>query len=67
MENCVRDASKDRIEFHFYGLNASASGLRTPWILAALVALAILAIVFLATKAGGILFASAWVARIRGP
>jgi len=67
MEKCVRQNSENKIEFRFYGASGSASGPVAPWIFAVLIALAILAIVFLAAKVGGILFASAWVARIRGP
>ncbi len=67
MEKYVRRNSEEKIEFRFYGLSGSASGRVTPWILAGLAIMAIIAIIFLATKVGGILFASTWAARIRGP
>jgi hypothetical protein len=63
----VRKKAKNKISFRFYGAGGSASGPIAPWLFAGLIALAILAIVFLATKVGGALFASTWVARIRGP
>jgi hypothetical protein len=67
MEQCVRNDPKDKIEFRFPCGGGVATGRFAITIFAIIRIATLVAITFIATKAGPVGAAVTWVARIRGP